>query len=113
MNILIIMPEWVEKIFKFNKDWEIRGSDTKKRGWIKIAASKTGCVYGEVFLAQSIPLTRNLWNGNMEKHQVGITWDELVKRYKKPYAWVFTEKKIYEQPQKYNHPKGAVIWVKE
>ena len=111
--ILIIKPVWVDKIFCNKKIWEIRGCDTKKRGVIRIAASGTGMVVGEVILSHTIPLTRELWDNNIAKHQVQLSWDQLLHRYKKPYAWVFKKPKLYLKPVIYYHPKGAVIWVRE
>ena len=114
MDILIIKPYWVDKIFNENKLWEIRGCNTSKRGKIAIAKSGTGCVFGTVNLINSIPLTKEIWEINEKNHQVDISWEELLKRYKKPYAWIFEygSVKKYQEPVTYNHPKGAVIWVK-
>lgn len=114
MNILIVKPKWAGKILHKNKIWEIRGSNTHKRGRIGIAMSGTGQVYGTVELIDSIPLTKELWESNSDKHQVELSWDELLGIYKKPYAWVFASDKteVYESPVPYLHKKGAVIWVK-
>ena len=112
MDILIIKPKWVEKIFCNNKIWEIRGSNTKKRGKIGISISGTSCIYGTANIVDSIELTETLWNLNKDKHQVDITWDELLRIYKNPYAWVLSDKNILDSPIHFNYPKGAVIWVK-
>lgn len=115
MDILIIKPYWADKIFCENKLWEIRGNNTKKRGKIAIAKSGTGCVFGTVNLIDSIPLTKEIWETNEKNHQVDIPWEELLKRYKKPYAWIFEYGSVtkYQVPVPYTHPKGAVIWVKD
>jgi len=112
MDILLIKPYWTDKIFLNDKCWEIRGSNTKKRGIIGIAKSGTGQVFGTVRLFDSISLTKELWECNRDKHQVELSWEELLKIYKYPYAWVLTEKNQYAEPIPYNHPQGAVIWVK-
>ncbi|WP_245604640.1 hypothetical protein [Paucisalibacillus globulus] len=31
--------------------------------------------------------------------------------YKKTYAWVLANPRMYQEPIPYNHPMGAVIWV--
>ena len=113
MDILIIKPYWADRIFDYNKLWEIRGCNTSKRGKISIAKSGTGCVFGTVNLINSIPLTKKLWETNEKNHQVDISWEELLLRYKKPYAWIFECVEKYQTPIPYTHPKGAVIWVKD
>ena len=113
MDILIIKSYWADKIFDENKLWEIRGCNTSKRGKIAIAKSGTGCVFGTVNLINSIPLTKKLWETNEKNHQVDISWEELLLRYKKPYAWIFECVEKYQTPIPYTHPKGAVIWVKD
>lgn len=114
MDILIVKPKWVERIFSYNKIWEIRGSDTKKRGLIEIAESGTSLVVGTVNLIGTTPLTKELWETNEKNHQVDLSWEELLKIYPKPYAWIFEtlSAKRYDKPVPYVHPKGAVIWVK-
>ena len=37
----------------------------------------------------------------------------LKKRYKRPHAWVLRNVKLTEEEWKYEHPKGAIIWVKD
>lgn len=115
MDILIIKPFWADKIFNENKLWEIRGSNTSKRGKIAIAKSGTSRAFGTAELIDSIPLTKELWEANKNNHQVEITWEELLKVYKKPHAWIFKHDSAtkYQTPIPYIHPRGAVIWVKE
>lgn len=114
MDILIIKPKWVDRIFGYHKTWEIRGGNTTKRGTIAIAKSGTDCIFGEVDLVDSFPLTKELWETNEKNHQVELSWEELLKIYPKPYAWVFDWHSVfqYQKPIPYVHPKGAVIWVK-
>lgn len=111
--ILVIKKKWVDEIFHYGKDWEIRGCCTKKRGNIRVAASGTGLIVGEVTLCNVLPLTKEIWENNKDHHHVNISWEELIKIYKNPYAWVMSERRKYTVPVKYHHPHGAVIWVKE
>lgn len=114
MDILLIKPEWGEKILAGEKTWEIRGASTSKRGTIALAYSKTGKKFGEVELADCIALTRDLWENGQQKHCAPhISWDELLQMYKKPYAWVMKNPIKYKEPVPYTHRHGAVIWVKE
>lgn len=114
MDILIVKPSWADKILSGEKEWEIRGCSTKKHGKIGIAKSGTSCIFGEVNIVDSILLTKNLWEENVDKHLVRCTWDCLLEKYKHPYAWIFepNSAKRYDSPVPYVHPKGAVIWVK-
>ena len=84
--ILVVKKKWGNEIFHCGKDWEIRGCSTKKRGIVRIAVSGTGLVIGEVTLCNVLPLTREIWETNKKHHHVNMTWDELIKIYKKPYA---------------------------
>lgn len=112
-DILIIKEQFGSLILEGKKTWELRGSNTKKRGCISIAYSKTLHKYGEVDLIDSIPLTKELYEKNYRKHCSDGTWESLKKRYKNPHAWVMKNPKLYSKPKTYVHPNGAVIWVKD
>lgn len=113
MDALVIRPFWANKIFREGKCWEIRGSKTNKRGRIYIAKSMTSKIYGTVKIIDCIPLTKELWESNKDKHQVNMSWEELLNRYKTPYAWVLDEQLEFDTPIGYYHKPGAVIWVKD
>ena len=105
MDILIVKPAWANLILSGKQTWEIRGSNTTKRGTIGIAKSGTGMVYGEVELVDSREL---VWN-DYERHCLGSIW---FAAYKHPYIWELKNAKLYDVPKPYNHPRGASIWVK-
>ena len=113
MRILLLKPEWGEKILSGEKCWEIRGSDTKIRERIAIAYSKTSLKYGEATLVNSFALTKELFERNFDKHRIPGTWDDCCKVYKNPVVWELSKPEQYAEPVKYNHPRGAVIWVNE
>ncbi|NLK45618.1 MAG: ASCH domain-containing protein [Treponema sp.] len=113
MDILIIKEEFGKQILTGKKTWELRGGNTKKRGRIAIAFSGTKKKYGTVELIDSIPLTKELYESNVKKHRSYGTWNELKNIYKNPYAWVMKKPEVFEEPIDYNHPYGAIIWVKE
>ncbi len=113
MDILIIREEPGTQILSGEKTWELRGSNTKKRGKIAIAFSGTKKKFGTVELVDSIPLTRQLFESNVKKHRSPGTWDDLKSWYKNPHAWVLKNPKFFKKPIDYIHPSGAVIWVKE
>ena len=39
---LVVKQHWLDKIFAGEKDWEIRGCPSMRRGWIHLAQSKAG-----------------------------------------------------------------------
>ena len=51
-------------------------------------------------------------HNNFSKHHVECSWDELKETYKNPHAWIMDNPKSYSKPIPYEHPKGAIIWVK-
>lgn len=112
-EILDISQSEAQKIPK-PKTWEIRGSNTSKRGRICLCESGTGLVKGTTQLIDSIPLTKELFEENRDKHKIySMSWEELTKIYKRPYAWIFDKSYALNNPQPYKHPQGAVIWVKD
>jgi len=36
----------------------------------------------------------------------------VAKRYEKVYAWVVRDARRYARPRRYEHPRGAVRWVR-
>lgn len=111
MNALIIKSPWIDRIFEGKKTWEIRGSNTKNRGKIALIKSGSGMVYGEVDLIDSKELNLTEYQESRRFHGVESE-DASVLPYKRTYAWVLDNPKIYKQPVPYKHPMGAVIWVR-
>ena len=105
---LIIKKRWLDLILEGKKTWEIRGSDTKIRGMIGLIESGSGLIVGECELVTSCPV----FDGDALLECLhGISdWSDI--KYKNPHAWVLKNTKRYEKPKPYNHPQGAVIWVK-
>ena len=110
MKGLIIKEYWLNKIFNENKIWEIRGSQTKIRGKIFLIQSGSGLVVGECELFGSKYLTPEEYNDSETYHKINTS--EIKYPYKKTYAWIIGNVKKYKKPKHYNHPQGAVIWVK-
>lgn len=114
MDGLIIKKEWLDLILSGKKTLEIRGSDTHKVGQtVYLLESGTHRVCGTCKIVESFPICASPhWNQERHRHCVNISWEELIKRYKVPYAWELSEVEKWEDVSYYNHPKGAVIWVK-
>lgn len=113
MDGLIIKKHWLDLILSGKKTWEIRGSDTKKRGRIALIESGSGHVVGTCKLVDSYPVTLDDMEANQDKHCIEPTLITITHhlKYKYPNAWVLENAKRID-PVKYNHPQGAVIWVK-
>lgn len=110
---LIIKKKWLNMILSRKKILEIRGSKTSKIGSdIYLLESGSSLIKGKCRIKGVIPITKEFWESNIDKHCVSITYEELLKIYKKPYAWELTDVKEFSEQHHYNHPKGAVIWVK-
>jgi len=86
MDAILIRQEPAEDILNGIKTWEIRGSNTKKRGRVAIAISGTSMLYGEVDIVDSIFLTKDLWIENREKHRNYISWYDITGVYRTPRA---------------------------
>ena len=113
MYILIMNPEWGERILKGEKTWEVRRSATNHIERIKIAYSKTKKSFGEVNLVKCIPLTKELFEKNVDKHCIHDSWEKVNARYPNPVAWVMEKPVMYKEPVPYTPHQGAVVWVKE
>ena len=115
MDGLIIKEKWNNKIFYWNKTLEIRGSQTKKLGQpIYILESGTGKVRGKCCISHCIFIdSEETWEKLKPAHCVEISYEELLKIYKKPYAWVLENVETMPDGLYYEHPRGAVIWVKD
>lgn len=110
MKGLLIKSPWIDLILDGKKNWEIRGSNTKKRGEIGLIKSGSGMVYGTVNIVESKELTLEEYQNGSHRHCVN-SGDTSQLPYKKTYAWVLNNPIIYETPIPYQHPMGAVIWV--
>ena len=106
---LIIKKPWLDLILSGEKTWEIRGSNTKIRGRIGLIESGSGLIVGECDLYGSETLT--LYQDVFYSLHKIPKFNQNVK-YKVPHAWKIENATRYEKPIPYDHPKGAVIWVK-
>ena len=116
MDGLIIKSKWLNLILKGEKTIEIRGSDTKKQGEIiYLLESETNRVLGTCKIAYTYTISCSDWSEERDNHKVELSYPELKKIYKNPYAWVLEDVKPIKSEKElyYKHPKGAVIWVKD
>ena len=108
---LLVLDGWAKMILSGEKTWEIRNRNTKLRGTIGIIVKGTGCIYGEVGLVDSFPLTEELFNNNVPKHRILVPdYSYLPDSYNT--VWVLKNPVLYDKPVPYQHPRGAQVWVK-
>ena len=106
---LIIQKPWVDLILDNIKIWEMRSTKTNVRGKIGLIEAGSGLIVGEAILAGcGEPLDNfNIGHGH-HLHKV----DDFSLLEKWRYPWILSSAKRYEEPIPYQHPRGAVIWVK-
>ena len=109
MDALIVKQPWIDYILSGNKVWEIRGTKTKKRGKIELIKSGSGLVVGCCDIIDCVQLDYESFINSKDKHLIS---NLNVLPYKKTFAWVLSNPTRYKEPKKYNHPNGAIIWVK-
>lgn len=112
MHGLIIKKHWLDLIFSGEKTWEIRGHDCKRRDKIAFIESGTKTVVGTCEIVESF--RTNPQHLEQNQHRTCITDQERdwLFAYRRPHAWVLSNAKRIE-PVPYDHPKGAVIWVRD
>src|ERR1017187_7955597 len=112
MRALLIRHPWIDMILDGGKTWEIRGSRTSVRCQIALIASGSGTVVGVCDLVDCIgPLTANQFRTNAKK--AGMRPSEATLGwYRQTYAWVMAKPRRLKHPVPYEHPSGAVIWVR-
>jgi hypothetical protein len=94
------------------KTWEIRGARTSVRGQIGLIASRSGNVVGVCDLVDCVgPLTAEAFRKNAKK--AGMRPSEAVLGYyRQTFAWVVERPLKLKRPVPYEHPPGAIIWVR-
>jgi hypothetical protein len=105
---LIIQKIWLDQIFDNGKIWEMRCAKTKITGKIGLIEAGTGQIVGDAILLGCLntPIEPN--SEYFDKHKINDF--ELLRKWK--YPWILSNPKRYANPIPYNHPKGAVIWVR-
>lgn len=112
LRALLIRRPWIDMILDGQKTWEIRGARTSVRGQIGLIASRSGTVIGVCDLVQCVgPLTAAEFRSNAKK--AGMRPSEAtLGYYRETFAWVMTKPHYLKRPVPYQHPPGAVIWVR-
>ena len=100
--------QFAQLIISGAKKWEVRTRNTHLRGRVSIALSGSQKLLGEVTIVGSVRMTISMIE-NYEMHRIknleavpqNVFW-----------AWVLQHPCPYPVPIPYNHPKGAISWVR-
>lgn len=107
---LIVDEPWVSKILHGEKTWELRSTHCHKRGWIGLIRKGSGLVVGVARLLDSHgPLSTGELQAARARHCVPV---EALAGSKYRYAWELGGARPLMWPVAYEHPLGAVKWVK-
>ena len=111
---LLVRDPYATQLLNGEKIWEVRGKATQIRGPVVIIKSGTGRAYGTVRLIRvlgplaldDLIMARELPQEEREEFRhAGLP-------YTKTYAYVFSDPQWFDRPISYNHPSGAVTWVR-
>lgn len=105
---LIIDSPYIDLILSGDKIWEMRTKKTKIRGKIGLIKKGSGLIFGECEIVDSLEEI-TLEEAECLKNFHAVEDVSLLGKWK--YPWVIRNVIKYENPIKYNHPRGAVIWV--
>lgn len=106
---LIIRKPWVDLILDNGKVWEMRSSKTHFTGWFGLIESGSGLIVGKAFMTSGhIKPTKDDLIANAQKHQV----KDLSLLDKWCYSWTLEQAQRFDKPIPYQHPNGAVTWVR-
>jgi hypothetical protein len=111
LNGLIVDEPWISLILSGRKTWEMRSQATQIRGRIALIKKGSGCIVGLADLVDVIgPLDSIARHAHRDKHCIPRDLDETSAHWDT--AWVLEGAKPLAQAVHYEHPPGAVIWVK-
>lgn len=105
---LIIRKPWIDLILDGLKTWEMRSTHTKHRGPTYMIEAGSGLIQGVAMLGGSHAVPNEAFDYYFDKHRV----DDLSLLEKWNIAWRFSGARRLQKPVPYQHPRGAVTWVK-
>lgn len=100
MLALFVTAPWPLFYEKGMKTWEIRSYPIDYRGPIVLVNAKNNTVICQMQLTECIPLNKERWEMNFEKHRTSCDYDSLpYKRNNSPaYAWVLSSPIKFDDP---------------
>ena len=110
---LVIARPWVDLIAGRKKTWEMRTKPTRVRGWIGLIEKGTGTVTGVAYLKGSLPgLSRDAHHLHFKKHRVPPRSGHKTYNGRYLIPWELAKAFRLPKPLPYQHPSGAVTWVR-
>jgi hypothetical protein len=106
---LVVKQPWADMLVDGSKTWEIRRTNTKRRGRIFILSNGEKIGEGNLTAVHG-PCSVDELENYIDKHKVNNEFLRKYSRGKKLFAWEISAKRIRKTG--YKHPKGAIIWVK-
>ena len=97
MLALFVTSPWPSFYRKGIKSWEIRSYPIEYRGDIIIVESKTNKVICKMQLTDCIPLNKERWEMNFEKHRTSCSYEDLPFKKDGPaYAWILSNPSLFD-----------------
>ncbi len=110
MRALVIAERWLSKILAGEKTWEMRSTNSRRRGLIGLISAGSGRVTGVAHLTETRgPFTIDELTDQFEHHRVPKTEFPLPLKWK--VAWVLSGAVALSRPVQYKH-SGPVTWVR-
>ena len=97
LGIFITKP-WPAFYRKGLKTWEIRNYPINYRGEVVLIESHSNKVVCKMQLQDCIPLSKERWEMNFEKHRTSCSYEELPyrKNGSPAYAWILSNPVVFE-----------------
>lgn len=113
MHALIVREPWIDLILSGKKTWEMRSKGTAVRGTVALIRKGSGAVCGVVDVVDSLPAVAAAeLAATQDRHRIPPAQFEEVARARWLTPWVMARPRPLAQPVRYDHPSGAVTWVR-
>jgi len=110
---LVIDTPHIDRILAGEKVWEMRSSRTATRGLIALIRKGSGKVVGVARLMDVLgPLSLEERLAAIDRHRIDEARLRSGEVDKWDHAWVLEDATRLDDPVSYEHPSGAVIWVR-
>ena len=110
---LVIDTPHIDRILAGEKVWEMRSSRTATRGLIALIRKGSGKVVGVARLVDVLgPLSLEERLAAIDRHRIDEARLRSGEVEKWNHAWVLEDARRLDDPVSYEHPSGAVIWVR-
>lgn len=96
---LFITESWSSFYSKGMKTWEIRNYPTDYRGDIALIESHSNIIVCKMQLNDCIPLSKERWEMNYEKHRTTCSYENLPyrKNGSPAYAWILSDPVVFDE----------------